>query len=657
LYNFFIFIERLGGINEVLNNKDKFDKLGFYNKIIFKFLNEIVLRIDNKQLDVIGFTNIIKYIFNIDNTQLFDLLLSTGITKLKEPNRLSVSGFKKFRINNSNNNFSNWSVKLGFIGAKELHTWSGYNNFFNKIQTNINDINHIMGNKISRENVRTLMNTNSNSNSNSNFNSNLTNIEDTNNNFNLDVKTKYNKNDNNLDVKNNFVHLLNVLDMLKLNKDLLSELEDYLKLIGHFFTISKYGLSKKDHLKMVNVIKKEFKDLGLKSININSILDDVLNNENNSKLNLNKINESLSNANIEWSGARLDNNIGMKFAEDLILELIGLASRRDVNLDDDLLKIFKELIIMIYNFNDIDLIKLIENLSNDLRESFKDLINIESREIYRKRKLKRIQISSAAYNKDLNLYIKLFNKKCRSGLMKSITNLSNILLEQLPFKFKGIKGILHYAYAKNMEYLNNELTELNYDRISMNRVKKLKELDNSNMLNKIKYNLEGIKNMKIIFEDIKNKFMVNENGHGEINSELIDGKSKLNRMNKFDLEDNNPLSFTIRKILNDIEMSLDQKQISIEKATLEYDRNWFNMQGMNSVNVKNTLLHDIYKKVDKGINDILNNYISNNYKILKDIINNNSKISLRGSEGKSILIFLLLGNKNIINMCFKLENL
>jgi hypothetical protein len=146
-----------------------------------------------------------------------------------------------------------------------------------------------MGNKINRDNIRSLMNTN--------FNANLTNIEDINNEFNLDIKTKYNKNDNdNLDVKNNFVHLLNVLDMLKLNKDLLSELEDYLKLIGHFFTISKYGLSKKDHLKMVNVIKKEFKDLGLKSININSILDDVLNNENNSNLNLDKINEISKNA-------------------------------------------------------------------------------------------------------------------------------------------------------------------------------------------------------------------------------------------------------------------------------------------------------------------------------------------------------------------------
>ena len=77
-----------------MNNKDKFDKLGFYNKIIFKFLNEIVFRIDNKKLHVIGFTNIIKNIFNIDNTQLFDLLLATGIKqksahKLTEPNRLS----------------------------------------------------------------------------------------------------------------------------------------------------------------------------------------------------------------------------------------------------------------------------------------------------------------------------------------------------------------------------------------------------------------------------------------------------------------------------------------------------------------------------------------------------------------------------------------
>ena len=44
---------------------------------------------------------------------------------------------------------------------------------------------------------------------------------------------------------------------------------------------------------------------------------------------------------------------------------------------------------------------------------------------------------------------------------------------------------------------------------------------------------------------------------------------------------------------------------------------------MDNVNVKNTLLHEIYKKVDREFNDILSNYRINNYKMLKDIINNN----------------------------------
>jgi hypothetical protein len=76
------------------------------------------------------------------------------------------------------------------------------------------------------------------------------------------------------------------------------------------------------------------------------------------------------------------------------------------------------------------------------------------------------------------------------------------------------------------------------------------------------------------------------------------------------------------------------------------------MQVVNSVNVKNTLLHDIYQKVDKELNDILVTYRANNYKILKDIINNNN--ILRSGESKTILILFLLGNKTVINICFKL---
>ncbi len=153
---------------------------------------------------------------------------------------------------------------------------------------------------------------------------------------------------------------------------------------------------------MKNTIKKEFQKLGLNNKTINGLLEEVLNNENNSKLNLDKINESLRNANIKGflNSDSLDNNIGIKFAEDLMLDLIGLASRKEVNLEDVLLKDFNEVIIMVYNFNNRDLIKLIENLAIELRESFINLVNRESWEIYRKRKLKTVQISSAAYNKE-----------------------------------------------------------------------------------------------------------------------------------------------------------------------------------------------------------------------------------------------------------------
>jgi hypothetical protein len=58
-------------------------------------------------------------------------------------------------------------------------------------------------------------------------------------------------------------------------------------------------------------------------------------------------------------------------------------------------------------------------------------------------------------------------------------------------------------------------------------------------------------------------------GGGELNK----CDSNLNRMNKFDLDNNNPLSIILKKILFDNEMSIDQKQLAIEKATLEYDRN------------------------------------------------------------------------------------
>jgi hypothetical protein len=259
--------------------------------------------------------------------------------------------------------------------------------------------------------------------------------------------------------------------------------------------------------------------------------------------------------------------MAIKLSEDLTLDLIGFADKRDVILDEELLIALKDIYVMVFTFNNNDLIRLIERFASDLKKSFTDLVNSDFSEVTRRKKLKRVQMTHELYTKELNLYIKFFNNKCRTELMKSITNLANKLLQSLPFKFKVIKNIINFAYEKNIEYLNTELVELNYDRNSMKRIKKIKESDRTSLL--VKNNLEGIKNMGELLDDIKKGFLVDR----ELSDKFNKVDSQISRMDKFNLENSNPLSVIIREILGNTNMSVEQKQLTIEKATLEYDRN------------------------------------------------------------------------------------
>ena len=76
------------------------------------------------------------------------------------------------------------------------------------------------------------------------------------------------------------------------------------------------------------------------------------------------------------------------------------------------------------------------------------------------------------------------------------------------------------------------------------------------------------------------------------------------------------------------------------------------IEGLGSASVKNTILHDVYHKIDKALNSMLDIYKNNNFKELRLILDNNNYFKL--SEAKSVLILLLLGNKYIINGCFKI---
>jgi hypothetical protein len=79
----------------------------------------------------------------------------------------------------------------------------------------------------------------------------------------------------------------------------------------------------------------------------------------------------------------------------------------------------------------------------------------------------------------------------------------------------------------------------------------------------------------------------------------------------------NPLTKIIAEIINDNKLDLRDKQLAVEKALINFDLNWLENEGLYSSSVKNTILHDIYGKIDKGLIDLLDNYRRNNYKELK----------------------------------------
>ena len=191
------------------------------------------------------------FIFKIDTGRLNRLLVATGIKQFNT-NRISASS-TKWR---SANSFSNWSVRLVFVGARgerDLTTFSSFG-LYNPM------INKVFGSQpFSTSGIKDAK-------------------------AEADVKVLNNLKDTQLDVKGNFNSLLSVLEIFDLDKDQLSELEDYLKIVGHLFNIAKFGVNKKDQNKMISSIKKEFKNIGVKVTTINGILEDVLNKDKNRDL-------------------------------------------------------------------------------------------------------------------------------------------------------------------------------------------------------------------------------------------------------------------------------------------------------------------------------------------------------------------------------------
>jgi hypothetical protein len=77
----------------------------------------VVFRIGGNSLQVIGFENIMKVIFNIDNVQLSRLLAATGIDVPHNYHKISSSSCRWKSLNT----FSRWGGRLGFVTSRVLN--------------------------------------------------------------------------------------------------------------------------------------------------------------------------------------------------------------------------------------------------------------------------------------------------------------------------------------------------------------------------------------------------------------------------------------------------------------------------------------------------------------------------------------------------------
>ena len=187
---------------------------------------------------------------------------------------------------------------------------------------------------------------------------------------------------------------------------------------------------------------------------------------------------------------------------------------------------------------------------------------------------------------------------------------------------------------------------------------------------KLKYYNESLKGVKLhnqnYYDDTLNEFspnnvaMFNEliNTYSSINMNDI---SNIKKIEKYDLDQ--PLMKALSDIINNPEIDGERKQIGIEKLCLEYDLNWFEKEMKDSVDARSVMLHDIYKKMDNALNFIIKPYTRYNYLKLTNLYDkcnfisddNNNDINNKSiSVFKSLLVLILLGNKNIISTSFKL---
>jgi DNA-directed RNA polymerase len=238
--------------------------------------------------------------------------------------------------------------------------------------------------------------------------------------------------------------------------------------------------------------------------------------------------------------------------------------------------------------------------------------------------LKLLQYSSDMDSKFLNILknrIDIINKKGESK--------NTQLLLEIEDKLKFLFDIRDQILLIRPFHLK----KLDYERESMQNVAARHEL-----LLKVEdtVNIEMLKDLHKD-RDNYNQFLLN-----------LENKNSFSRENKY-AEDG--LLYSIKNILSLNNLSLEDKQLSIEKLCLSNDQNWFErelqaMKDSTNYSVESIMLHDLYKSTINNLTIILNRYINNNFsKLKKGLLN-------KDNDSYAALIMISLGPNLVLNLGF-----
>jgi hypothetical protein len=316
--------------------------------------------------------------------------------------------------------------------------------------------------------------------------------------------------------------------------------------------------------------------------------------------------------------------------DELFLELQNYCENRNGNINIKYWNKFVFILKCFDNFNINDLNSIGENILNKLKSDFKRIGTVDQfSEVTGRKYVSRgnrpLKIwNDNKYQKEFDLYLIEALKDLNNNLISWITDKNNVLINDVSNWFNVIDEVI----LEMNKYLVKMLFNINEYNNNPRLISNINKIDKLNIENFI-----SNRNRNVI--ELQDKIK-------EINSmELLN--NKINKLSPID----SPLFKILNNLLNS-NIHIKDKQMTIEKAVVDYDVKFFKLNidnTENKIKIFNIEYINILKNYNEFIKDItINRYSKLRKMFKKDKDKNNALI---------ILAILYMGRERTISLVFK----